>query len=123
MKESARKPAKRVIDGNHVEEHFPGGQHLPSFDLYIYYLFIFRTAPPLSKYKVNNKTVKVLLSVRSTQEAKPTMTFHIMWTEFLAFSPFGENTALILYTEREPMIMASSKVFGTTSVSSLTEYI
>ena len=73
-KESARKPAKLVIDGNHVEERFPGGQHLPSFDLFI----VFRTAPSLSKYKVNNKTVKIQFSVRSTQEAKPTLTFHIM---------------------------------------------
>ena len=34
-----------------------------------------------------------------------------------------ELPALILYTQREPIMVASSKVFGTTSVSSLTEYI
>ena len=65
------------------------------------YLFIFRTAPPLSKYKVNNKTVKILFSVRSTQEAKPTMTFNIMWAGFRAFSPLGEKTTIIFVHWRE----------------------
>ena len=32
-------------------------------------------------------------------------------------------SALIVYTQREPLIVASSKVFGTTCVSSPTEYI
>jgi hypothetical protein len=32
-------------------------------------------------------------------------------------------SALILYTQRDPVIVASSKVFGTTSVSSPTKYI
>ena len=64
-------------------------------------LFIFRTAPPLSKYKINCKTLKILFSVRSTQEAKPTKTLHIMWTEFLAFSPLGEKTTIILIHWRE----------------------
>ena len=95
-KESARKPAKRVIDGNHVEKRFPGGHHLPFF-----FFFFSRTAPPLSKYKVNNKTVKILFSVRSTQEAKPTLIFHRMWTEFLAFSPLGERNTIILVHWRE----------------------
>ena len=66
-------------------------------------LFIFRTAPPLSKYKVNDKTVKILFSVRSTQEAKSTMTFRIMWTEFLAFSPLGEKTTIILIHSGLPL--------------------
>ena len=73
-------------------------KHLLSFDLFIYFSY---RSPTLSKYKVSNKTVKILFSVRSAQEAKPTMTFHIMWTEFVAFSPLGEKTTIILIHWRE----------------------
>ena len=75
------------MDGNHAEERFPADNTYRN----LIYLLIFRTAPPLSKYKVNNKTVKIQFAVRSTQEAKPTLTFHIIETEFLASSPLGEK--------------------------------
>ena len=34
------------------------------------------------------------------------MTFHIMWTEFLAFSPLGEKTTIIFVHWRERQVLS-----------------
>ena len=40
------------------------------------------------------------------------MTFHIMWTEFLAFSPLGEKTTIILVRWRERQGITSAALFS-----------